>query len=301
MKQSLSYYLTLFVIKLKGIKSNFSKDPIDYKKIRKEDVHEPKGNFFKNHISNRIEVLDSIVTEIVVDKNSTKLLIFIHGGAFISGPAQHHWDALKTIAQATNFTSWLCNYPKAPENNITAISKNIDAIYIKALEKYTPSNIFLIGDSVGATLVTCLVQRLIEHKNKLPKKIILVSPVMDASLSNQSIEKIEEKDPMLSKKGVLSAKKMCAGDKDLKDQLISPLYASFQGFPSTVLFIAQNDIMYPDEKLAVEKLNEANVDLELIEGKNMPHIWPFLPVMKESRIAMKKIIAALETEDSKTG
>lgn len=45
MKQSLTYYITLLVIKLRGLKKDFSKYPIDFKKIRKEDIHYPKDNF----------------------------------------------------------------------------------------------------------------------------------------------------------------------------------------------------------------------------------------------------------------
>ena len=117
--------------------------------------------------------------------------------------------------------------------------------------------------------------------------------MMDASMSNPAIDTKEKIDPMLSKIGILSAKKMCAGDIDLKDSMISPLFGSFEGFPPTLLCMGQNDIMYPDEKLALDKLQEANVAVEIIEGVDMPHIWPFLPVMKEAKIALEKIIKVL--------
>ncbi len=57
MKQSLTYYITLFVIRFKGLKKTFSKDPIDFQKIRKEDVYYPKGSFFKpgqTHLTSKL-------------------------------------------------------------------------------------------------------------------------------------------------------------------------------------------------------------------------------------------------------
>ena len=293
MKQSLTYYITLIVIKLKGLKKSFSKDPIDFKKIRKEDVHYPKGKFFKQNKIRNFNVLDSLITEIGLNKNSDKLLIFIHGGAFISGPAQHHWDSAKKIAKQTNHTIWMCDYPKAPENKISKISDNIDSIYNVALEHFQSNKISFIGDSVGGTLIASLTQRLILKDIKLPKKIILVTPVMDASMSNPEIEKIDDIDPMLSKIGILSAKKMCAENNDLKNVMISPLFGSFDKFPHTILFLAENDIMYPDGKLAEMKMKKANVNLEVIKGNNMPHIWPFLPVMKEAQISLNEIIRTI--------
>ena len=294
MKQSLSYYITLFVIKLKGLKKDFSKDPIDYKKIRKEDVRHPKGRFFTSNQVSTCQVANSLITEVKQKESSDNLLLFIPGGAFISGPAKHHWDSIKEIAKHSNWNIWLCDYPKAPENNIHTISENIDQVYKAALEKYQAKNIILIGDSVGGTLIIALTQRLVKNNIDLPKKIILVSPVMDATLSNPKIPAIDIIDPMLSKAGVLSAKKMCAANLDLNDPLISPINGDFNKFPNTVIFLAEHDITYPDQQRTVEKMRKAKVKVEVIEGKRMPHIWPFLPVMKEAGVALREVIARLE-------
>jgi len=289
MKLSLTYHLTLFVLKLKGIKKAFSQDPIDVSKIRKGDVHQPDTKLFKNKAVRNFKILDSNITEVKGDKSSG-LLLFIHGGGFISGPAQHHWETISEISKSTNKIIWLCNYPKAPENKIGHISGNIDAVYRAALKYYKSDKIKLIGDSVGGTLITTLIQRLNKTKIKLPAKIILVSPVMDASMENSKIDSIDKLDPMLSKVGVLSAKQMCAGDMSLHDSIISPINGSFDNFPETIIYIAENDITYPDQKIAIQKMMAAKIKLEVIDGKKMPHIWPLLPVMAEAKHALKEII-----------
>jgi len=293
MKESLSYYITLFIIKLKGLKRDFSKDPIDFKKIRREDIHHPKGKFFRKNKTHNFKISNTLITEVKQNETSNELLLFIHGGAFISGPAKHHWDTIQEIVKQTNHTIWMCDYPKAPENGILEISENIDLVYNTALEKYPAKQITFIGDSVGGTLITALIQRLIQKNIELPLKIILVSPVMDATMSNPQIDKIDEIDPMLSKVGVLSAKKMCAENNDLKNVMISPINGSFDKFPNTILFLAKNDITYPDQQLAVQKLIKAKINIEVIEGEKMPHIWPFLLVMKEAKTALKEIINRL--------
>lgn len=287
--------MALLIIKIKGVKKDFDHDPIDFKKIRKEDIHHPSSKFFKRNLLSTFKISDSLISEIGKDQSSDRLLIFIHGGAFISGPAQHHWNTVKEIVKKIDCKIWMCDYPKAPENEITKISENIDAIYSEAQKNYEANQISILGDSVGGTLATALVQRLILKKLKLPAKLILVTPVMDASMSNPKIKTFEKIDPMLSKKGVLSAKKMCAGNKDLKDQMISPLYGNFVGFPITVLFLAKKDILYPDAKLAEIKMKKNNVNMKVIEGENMPHIWPFLPVMKEAKTSLNQMIQLIKT------
>ncbi len=293
MKKSFTYYIILLIIRLNGIKKIFSKDPINFRKIRKGNVHHPVGLFFKKNQLAKFKVSDTLVTEIGMNANSNKLLIFIHGGAFISGPAKHHWTAVKKIAKRTDYRVWMCDYPKAPESKIEQMAANIDQVYEAALAKYLPGQISFIGDSAGGTLVTGLIQRLIKNNSTLPQKIILLSPVFDASMSNPKIELVEDSDPMLSKIGVLSAKKMCLINDDLKNRIISPLYGSFEKFPKTILFLAENDITFPDQKLAVRKMNDAKIDLKVFIGENMPHIWPLLPVMKEAKKSFDQIIDIL--------
>ncbi len=293
LKQSISYYLLLLVLKLKGVKKGFSQDPIDYRSVRKGDVHGPRDSFFSGMKLTSFKVAASTITEVKRERPTKGLILLVHGGAFVSGPNELHWNVVKLIAAKTGQTVWLCNYPKAPENQITAISKNIDLMFVRALKEYSANEITLLGDSVGGTLITALIQRLIQTKLELPTKVILVCPVLDASMSNPNIEEVDLRDPMLSKAGVLSAKKMCAGEMDLKDEMLSPLYGSFFGFPKTTMFLAENDITYPDQQLAVKKMEAEGAKVEVILGKDMPHIWPFLPVMSEARMALDQLINRL--------
>src|SRR5690606_29520978 len=175
----------------------------------------------------------------------------------------------------------------------TQISKNIDHVYQAALKKADSGKIVMAGDSVGATLIAALNQRLIKTNTPLPSLLILISPVMDASFNNEKIRSLEKIDPMLSREGALSAKKMCADAGDLEDPAISPINGDFNKFPQTILFISENDITAPDQELLAIKLQKAGVPHEIICGKEMPHIWPLLPVMKESKMAFRNIIDAI--------
>lgn len=286
--KSLSFYLTLLAIKIKGIKSDFSREPINYRKLRKEDVH---SSPFKG--TKELRIKDSIITEIG-SPSTSRLIIFIHGGAFVYGPAKHHWDTVKKLAEKTGFTVWLVNYPKAPENNISEISHNIDQVYLDARKRLGAIKIILVGDSVGGTLAVALVQRLIKKGNPLPSLLILISPVMDSSFKNEEISILEDKDPMLSRIGALSAKKMCSVNGDLEDPALSPVNGDFFGFPGTLLFIAENDITSPDQEILAAKLNATSVNHRVIRGKGMPHIWPILPVMKEGKAAFDHILTEIK-------
>lgn len=295
MSRSLSFYLFLGMLQIKAIKKQFSENPINYLKIRKKDLHRPTKRLLRKFDATSFKIRESSITIIRKTSQPEQLLLYVHGGAFVAGPGQHHWDFLETMADKTSFSSWLCNYPKAPEHRINLISENIDEVYAFALAHYTANNIVLMGDSVGGTLIISLVQRLIIKKQPLPSKLILLSPVLDASFSNPAIAAIEPLDPMLSVAGAKSAKQLCAIAGDLRDPRISPLYGSCTGFPETHLFAGELDITYPDQQIFAQHLKDCNANVSLVIGKGMPHIWPLMPVMKEAKQARNQVLAILNT------
>lgn len=283
------------MIWIKGVKNEFSKDPIDFKKLRKEDRHTPKKGQFKNYKVNRYKILETDITKISSEEKNKQLLLFLHGGAFVYGPVQHHWDMAEELVKNLSCNLWMVDYPKAPEHKIDIISNNIDRVYEQALENFKPHKIILIGDSVGATLIAALVQRIIQSAKPLPAKLILISPVMEAGLQGVEVDRIDKKDPILSKAGVLSAKKMCAVNNNLLDPRLSPVRCSFHRFPETVIFIAEHDITRPGQEAAVKILKDNKVENNVIYGKSMPHIWPLLPVMKEAGDARKQVLQEIKS------
>jgi acetyl esterase/lipase len=293
---SFSYRLTMLLIKLKGVKRAFSKSPLNIEHLRKEDIHMPFSKLLQENATCTFKIRQSTVTELTpADTTSSDfLIIYCPGGAFISGPTELNWSTISQIVRNTRIKAWLIDYPKAPETTVEEIAANIEDVYSQALKSYKPSNIILIGDSAGGNLILTLVQRLIEAGEPCPAKIIAISPVLDASMSNPEIECIEKNDPILSKSGVLAASKMAAGTTSLRSPIISPLYGSFRNFPETHFFIAENDIMAPDQRLAISKMKQEGVKVQVTEGKKMPHIWPLMPVMSEARIALTEIEEIIE-------
>ncbi len=290
---SISSIFFIKILQLVGIKKDFQKENFDYKNLRKNDVKNIPWLFKRKLTITKFYKGETVITNLL-PKNQHKgnnfQILYIPGGAFVSGPTLFQWSFLKNISLKTGLETSMIDYPKAPEHNITSITNIIDTIYNDFIAQYPEKKLILIGDSVGANLILSLCQRLIALNKKLPMLNVLITPVFDASLSNPEIEKIDAYDPMLSKNGALAAKKLCATGLDLKDELISPLYGSFNKLPETILLLGGKDIMYPDGKIAETKFIKNGVKLHLIEDKEMIHIWPLLPIMQESKTAKNKII-----------
>ena len=288
--KAILFHLTVLYIRLKGYKKMFSHDPMWYEKFRKDDVFEVPKKLLKTFQVRNFQVAETKVSE-VASKNASSdyLVLFIHGGAMVAGPGQHHWDSMHYMVKKTGVKFWLLNYPKAPEYKITQIAQNVDAVYAEARKTYEPSQIFLMGDSAGGNLILTLTQRLIKNGEEPPKAIIPITPAVDVTFTNEAIDLLDKRDPLLSKVGVLSTAKMSSGGVDLADPMMSPLNGSFEKFPKTLMFLAGRDILYPDAKVAAYEMKKAGVPLEVVDETRMIHIWPLMPVMREAKAALNKI------------
>ncbi|SHI45080.1 alpha/beta hydrolase fold domain-containing protein [Aquimarina spongiae] len=292
---SLGYRLVKLFLKLTGEKKSWSKDPIDYIAKRKKDIHAPGKLLLSGSSSESKQIDRGKVTKLhPKKKNSGVLLIYCHGGAFVYGPTRENWVFLNKLSKQTHSEAWMIDYPKAPEHTIDLITENVYQVYQEATKLYDPSKIILLGDSAGGSLIITLAQRLVKESKPLPNRIIPITPVVDAGVTNPDIVKIDLIDPILSINGVRSANEMCVGHLSLEDPLISPLYGELSGLPPIHVFSATDDILTPDQLIFIEKVKETNTQIEVIEGKGMPHVWPILPVMPEAKQGIQKIVSIIQ-------
>lgn len=121
-----------------------------------------------------------------------------------------------------------------------------------------------------------------------PEELILISPWADASMENEDMQQYLEMDPMLGIPGLRIIAETWAGELDLKDPLVSPMYGDLSGLCPVTLFTGTWEILYPDTLLLYGKLLDAGVDCSLTVGENMIHCYPIIPA-PEAKEAQKII------------
>jgi len=121
---------------------------------------------------------------------------------------------------------------------------------------------------------------------------VLISPGLDMTLSNPRTREVERIDPWLGIPGGLEAIRLYAPTIDRADWRISPIYGNLSVLPKTLLLAGSRDMLTPDSLIFVEKARAAGVDIELLLGEGMIHVWPLIN-MPEARRARDRIVAFL--------
>ncbi len=199
-----------------------------------------------------------------------KIYINIHGGAHVQ-----NWGIASTVegnlmAARINIPVVSIDYRMPPKHQYPAGLNDILAVYQALLKRYPSEKIALGGTSSGANLVIATIQKLKELKIDMPASLYLATPWSDLSKTGDTLYTLEGLDlTLISYEGGLGrAARLYAGDRDLKDPLMSPLYGDFSGFPPTLLISGTRDLFLSDTARTHRKLRAAGVeaDLHIFEG-----------------------------------
>ena len=246
----------------------------------------------------------SDVTETTVDGNRVYTLaasdtpecmvLYLHGGAYINDASVYHWRICDKLAQKANADVVFPIYPLTPNHTWDETFDMVTKVYRDMLDT-ADVPVIIMGDSAGGGLSVAFCEYLSEIGLQQPDKMILFSPWMDISMSNPDAADYESADPMLSAYGLIEMGKCWAGDLDLKDYKVSPIFGDISNLRNVYLFVGTREIFYPDVTKFYSMLNEQGVNSEIYIGEGMNHVYPLYPI-PEANEAFKQICDILQKQ-----
>jgi acetyl esterase/lipase len=218
-----------------------------------------------------------------------KHILYLHGGGYVYEISNLHWAFMGKLVDSLNCTITVPIYPLAPKYQHQDVFDMIVPIYEQIITDVRLEDMVLMGDSAGGGMALALAQLLKERGLQQPGKIVLISPVLDMSLSNKEIYNMEKYDPIAATPALIDIGKWYAGERDTKYYLVSPLYGELEGLGKISLFIGTHEIMLPDAQRFKRLMEEKGININYFEYPSMIHVWPlfFFP---ESKKATQQII-----------
>ena len=256
-----------------------SKDKID-EFIREKSLSQdkiPKG-IFKSRDFNGMEIFN------FGDENASDTILYIHGGAYINEINYQHLLYCFKLSRKLGMNVILPVYLLAPNHKSIECFDAIEGLYKELIARH--KNVTLMGDSAGGGFVLAFCQYLRSINLPQPNRIITFSPWVDVSMGNPPYD--NENDPILGEIGLKEIGKSWAGDWDVKDYRISPLYGDNEGLPQMLIFAGTNEIFYKDIEKYVGNLKRDGVNVRFITGEGLFHIYPLFP-SPEAKKAFKEI------------
>lgn len=215
-------------------------------------------------------------------------ILYLHGGAYVSGCSSSQWRFVNTLANETDAEIIVPDYPIAPWHTYEETYSLLYDWWIPFQYGNESRILVIMGDSAGGGLALGFTEYLKEMDAALPNAVILISPWVDLTMSNEEIADYEGVDPLLDVGTLQAAAKVWAGDTDLTDYRLSPIDGDLKDLPDVTVLTGTHEILYPDAMLLYDRLVDAGNYATLITGEGMNHDYPLIPI-PEGREAVHQI------------
>ena len=234
----------------------------------------------------------------VVGTAAPGVVLHVHGGAYVGGSATFGRVHSEVAARA-GIEVVSVDYRLAPEHPYPAAVDDALAVY---REVSASQPVVVVGESAGGGLALALVQRIRDEGLVMPVAVVAMMPWADLTQSSSSYDLNRGRD-VLTREGLTRGALAYAGDLDLTDPGLSPLFGSFDGFPPTLIVVGTHDSLLEDARAVFGMLTEAGIQAELVEIAGGTHSFAQMPA-PEGREAMALVfgymIDALSREPAST-
>ncbi|HOP04326.1 MAG TPA: alpha/beta hydrolase [Tenuifilaceae bacterium] len=239
------------------------------------------------------QVVNGVNSEWLIPQGSNpeKVIMYVHGGGYVSGSCNDHRGFVSKFAKNTGVKNLVYEYGLAPEKPFPAAVNDSLLVYRWILENgFKPENILLAGESAGGGLALAILLALKEQKIPFPCGAVAISPWTDLTCSSDSY-KTKNKYSVAPLNSWYVFSKNYVGNSNPELPLISPLFGDLAGLPPILINSGEDDELYEDGEKFYIKAKQAGVDISFRKGEGMVHCYPLLsPMFPEAKEAMDEIV-----------
>jgi monoterpene epsilon-lactone hydrolase len=203
------------------------------------------------------------------DGDSSRAVLYLHGGGFTIGSATTHRALATRLAGAIGATVHLLDYRLAPEHPFPAALDDVLAAWRELSAELDPGRIALAGDSAGGWLALTTALRLRDAGEPQPAVLGLVSPWLDLTGASWPADR---SDPMLRPSWLHRCAAGFAPGADLTAPELAPLAADLSGLPPMVVHVGSEEILLADSIDLARRARAAGVAVELRRLDGLWHV-----------------------------
>ena len=211
----------------------------------------------------------------VPGSDSSRVLLFLHGGGYCSGSIISHRRMVSEAGRAAGVRTLAVAYRLAPENPFpAALDDALTAWHFLRTHGIAAEHIAIGGDSAGGGLSLAVALKLRDVKEQLPACLWLVSPWTDLTMSGSTLVTKDAIDPLIHKGYLCELADAYLGRAaDRKDPCVSPLFAELTGMPPMLIQVGSAETLLDDSLRLAAAAGQTDVRVSLEIWPHMIHAW----------------------------
>jgi acetyl esterase/lipase len=233
-------------------------------------------------------------------KDSPKLLVHLHGGAYALYSAHSRLPSSVPAAAATGLRVISIDYTVSPTGKWPMVTDQVLAVLVGLQQEgHRLKDIAIYGESAGGGLAAGSVLKMRDKGLGMPAAVVLWSPWADLTNRGDSAITLKDFEPIhVYDRHLRPAADAYADPKDQKHGYVSPVYGDYsKGFPPTLIQGGTREIFLSHFVRLYRAIDDSggSAVLDLYDG--MPHIFQVRPELAdatETRAALKKMASFLK-------
>jgi acetyl esterase len=203
---------------------------------------------------------------------SRGLLVWCHGGGWVSGDLEGFDRVARQLANAGGVPCVSVDYRLAPEHPFPAALEDAQAAVTWARGAGAeqlgtdPRLVVAGGDSAGGQLIALALQR-----TRAPVRTqLLVYPALDPACESEAYRTYAD-GPMLTRGDMVACWQAYRGALDARSDELSPVAGELAGLPAARIAVAEHDPLRDDGLAYAAALQAAGVAVEILHFETMTH------------------------------
>ncbi|MFL6062268.1 MAG: alpha/beta hydrolase [Marmoricola sp.] len=226
-----------------------------------------------------------------------RVIVYLHGGAFVVGGRFLHRQLTSRIAEATRASVIAVEYRQLPDHPVSAsITDGLDA-YRYVLDSGVPAEqVVIMGDSAGGYLTYQVALAAEKEGLPMPAGLVAMSPLIDfdgtakvaadssATCSLFPLNCFEGLSQVVLRASLRAGEKVVLPD--------APSLAALHGLPPSLIQVSSAEMVYPDAEAMAAALTEAGAEVELQVWDHQVHVFQAAAgILEEGAQAIEEIAA----------
>ncbi|WP_156388244.1 MULTISPECIES: alpha/beta hydrolase [unclassified Rhodococcus (in: high G+C Gram-positive bacteria)] len=230
-----------------------------------------------------------------------RVILYLHGGAFVVCGLNSHRRLTSRIARSTGADVLAVDYRMMPHNPIShAVEDGVDGYRYLLDSGYLPEQIFIAGDSAGGYLAFMVALALRTQGLAPAAGVIALSPLTDLDPARKMAHANADRCAVFPKYAVPALTDL-ADEVDarlvvdgVRGPRVNPVDADLSSMPPVLIQVGSSEMVYADSELMADRLADAGIECRLQVWQDQVHVFQAADFLPESVRAVAEIGAFVD-------
>jgi monoterpene epsilon-lactone hydrolase len=235
----------------------------------------------------------------VDESEPERLLLYLHGGGFISGAPAPYRPLIGRLCKAAGAAALSLDYRLAPEFPFPAgLRDAVDCYRFLIGKGLSAQSIVLAGDGAGGGLAFATLMAIRNAGMPMPAGCIAMSPWADLALSGWSILENGHSDAALSWDLLFASARHYLKGSNPGDPYASPVFGNMRDFPPIMVHAGSLEILRDDAGRLGDLAAKAEIPVSIEVYDGMPHVFQGSPLASEAKVSLGRLGQFVRTRTS---